>query len=154
VEFAIERAINAVTAATINHAVAQLWNPSTDAPIEVMEAKVSINTATAVVPGLRRSSARGTAGASTTTGAENVTQSPRSAPPSGAILDVAAFSVQPTLIGSNWLDGWQLAAAVGSGFVWTWRGAPVIVPPGEGLVIVTQTAIAFPLCNVGFGGDD
>jgi hypothetical protein len=70
------------------------------------------------------------------------------------IIDVAAFSVQPTLIGSNWMFGWQIAAAIGSGYVWVWRGTPIIIPPGEGLVIVTQTAVAFPLSSITFVGDD
>lgn len=142
------RATNAATAATAGHAVAQLWNPHATLDLYVSQIGLSVTAATACIPALRRSSARGTAGASTTSAREN-DHAYGAAPASGAIVDVAAFSVQPTLIGSNEAHQAQVAAAIGSGWVFS-IGRPIVVPAGTGLVIVTSTAVAFPISRLWF----
>lgn len=145
-DVSLGRATNAVTAATAGHAVAQLWNPHATLDLMVSQIGLSVTAATACIPALRRSSARGTAGASTTVAREN-DHGYGAAPASGAILDVAAFTVQPTLIGSNEMHQSQIAAAIGSGWVFSF-GKPVAVPAGTGLVIVTSTGVAFPVSRL------
>jgi hypothetical protein len=148
----LERAMNAATAATAGHAVAGLWNPSTTQRLHVVQIHIGVTAATAAVPALRRATARGTAGASTTSAIENDWER-IVAPPSGAILDVAAYSAQPTLE-TNELLGMQTPAAIGSGVVWVFEPKAITIPASSGLVIVTSTAVAFPISRIGFVWDE
>jgi hypothetical protein len=128
------------TAATIDHAIAQLWNPSSAVHLFVTQVHAVKITATGLnILVLRRSSARGTAGSTITPTAIN-DHGHRLAPPSGALLDLAAFSVQPTLDALN-LFNWALPAAIGSGVIWTFA-EPIRVQAGDGLVLTQGNAVA------------
>ena len=71
------------------------------------------------------------------------------APPSGALLDLATYTVQPTFK-TDGLLGWVLAAVAASGIIVPVpRG--IEVPPGAGLSIVTAAAVAIPASEVWFG---
>lgn len=138
----------AATAATIDHAVAQLWNSSSAKRIFVDEVHVAKQAAGAAdEPVLRRSTARGTPGSSITPTIVNDLQRAL-APVSGPILDLAAFTVQPTLEALN-LNGFALPGAVGAGVMWVFRNS-IEIPPGNGLVLTTGVALAFPVCRVTF----
>lgn len=146
----------AATAATANHVLAQLWNPSTAYRMTVYEVWICANTAPTAGSALYlvRSSARGTAGSSITSTIDDDSELVL-APPSGAILDLAAFSVQPTLspaAGTNtagMFATWSFAAVVGSGIIAPFpRG--IVIPPGKGLCIAQKTAVIFPVSDVGF----
>ena len=136
----------AITAATIDHAITQLWNPSAGRRLTVWEIHVFKQAAGAAdEPVLRRSTARGTAGSSIVPTAVN--QGKRDiAPPSGAIVDLAAFTAQPTLEALG-LAGGVAPAAVGSGFIWTFPDG-LMIPAGNGLVLTTGIALAFPVSRV------
>lgn len=96
---------------------------------------------------LRRMSARGTAG-STVTPAIQQHDARELAPPSGALLDLATYSAQPT-VEAGGLMAWVLGAVIGSGFIYPIpRG--IRVKPGAGLVMVTRAAIAVPACEAWF----
>lgn len=147
---------SAATAATANHVLAQLWNPSSSVRMTVFEVEVCAN----VAPGagaalyLVRSSARGTAGSSITSTIDNDNER-LIAPPSGAILDLAVFSAMPTLspaAGTNtagMFTTWTFAAVAASGLIRPFpRG--IEIPPGMGLCLVNKTAIIFPVSDIGF----
>jgi len=129
---------SAATAATIGHAAAALWNPSTTKKIKIREIWAFKTVATVDYHALRRISARGTPGSTVTPGQGNCFEQPRIAPQSGALLDLAAYTVQPTLVGEN-LARANLPAAIGAGFIWVFA-EPIEIPPGEGLAIITPVA--------------
>jgi hypothetical protein len=141
----------AATAATIDHALAQLWNPSTAYRLRVKEVWVFKQAAGAAdEPVLRRATARGTAGSTVTPTIVNNDERAL-APPSGALLDMAAFTVQPTLEALG-VAGGVLPAAIGTGYMWIFQN--LVVPPGNGLVITTGIALAFPVSRVTFLWDE
>ena len=141
------RGTTAATVATAGHAIAQLWNPHATQRITV--SKIAIFKRGAGTSGdaleVRRSTARGTAGSTVTPG---ITQDENRtvAPVSGALLDLAAFTAQPTLEAGG-LDGWGAAAVTGSGVI-----IPVnfVIPPGAGLVLAQIAATIWPISEVVF----
>jgi hypothetical protein len=146
----------AATAATANHVLGALWNPSASVRMVVFEVAICANAAPTAGTSLYlvRSSARGTAGSSITSTIDNDNEK-LLIPPSGAILDLAAYSVQPTLLpaaGTNTAGmhfTWSFAAVVGSGVVYSIpRG--IVVPAGNGLCIAQKTAVIFPISDIGF----
>jgi len=146
----------AATAATANHALAGLWNPSGTRRLKVYEVWICANAAPTAGTSLYivRASARGTAGSSITSTIDNDTERIL-APASGAILDLAAYSVQPTLspaAGTNtagMFGTWTFAAVAGSGVIFPFpRG--IVIPTGFGLVIAQKTAVIFPISDVTF----
>jgi hypothetical protein len=140
---------SAATAATANHAGAVLWNASSTRTLHVTQISWAKTVATADNIGIVRASARGTAG-STVTPAQQNDYTYDAAPPSGALLDLAAYSVQPTLISSTaYLWRFHLPAAVGAGFLLPFPD-PISVPPGQGLVILTPPATVLQPADVGF----
>jgi hypothetical protein len=146
----------AATLATANHVLAQLWNPSASVRMIVHEVWVCANAAPTAGTALYlvRSSARGTAGSTVTPTIDNDNER-LLAPPSGALLDLAAFSAQPTLspaAGTNTAGmffTWDFAAVIGSGII-----APlprgIVIPAGFGLCLAQKTAVIFPVSDVGF----
>lgn len=139
----------AATAATAGHAAAQLWNPHATVRVTVWEIWIGANAAPAAscAVHVRRSTTRGT-GASTVTPAIQNDGARGGAPPSGFVVDLAAFSVQPTLEAIA-LAGWTLGAVAGSGIIMPFpRG--IEVPPGAGLVLVCGNAVAIPASDITF----
>jgi hypothetical protein len=138
----------AATAATIDHAIAEIWNPSTTKRIKVLQVwcvKQAIGAADE--PVLRRTSAKGTAGSTVTPGAAQEYEQ-IAAPPSAFTLELATFSVQPTLIAGP-MHAWVVPAAIGSGFMWVFD-EPIELKSGEGLALTTGIALAFPISRVTF----
>ena len=128
------------TAATADHAISQLWNPSSAVTLYLKEIHVVKVTATGLnVLQLRRSTARGTAGSTITPTIVNEYDNAL-APPSGALIDLAAFSAQPTLSALN-LHSWILPAAIGSGVMWVFE-EPIRIKPGTGIVVTQGNAVA------------
>lgn len=143
---------NAATAATIDHAIAQLWNPSTSKRLWVREIHIFKQAVGAAdEPTLRRSTARGTAGSTVTPTSVNEREQIAN-PPSGFLLDLAAFTVQPTLAASA-LESCVIPAAIGAGIMWAWS-EPWEIPAGQGLVITTGIALAFPVSRITFRVED
>lgn len=142
----------AATAATIDHALAQLWNPSTARRLKVFGVWLFKQTAGAAdEPVLRRSTARGTPGSTVTPTIVNDFERDLS-PVSAPLLDMAAFSVQPTLEALGPFGG-VLPAAIGAGYMWTFP-EPVEIPAGNGLVITAGVALAFPVSRVTYIFED
>lgn len=143
---------SAASAATANHAAACLWNASATKNIKVREIWVFKTVATVDNHALRRAIARGTPGSTVTPDASNCFEAPMIAPQSGALLDLAAYTVQPTLTGVN-LARANLPAAIGSGFIWVFA-EPIEVPFGEGLVITTPVAVILQPSDFTFVWDE
>lgn len=146
----------AATAVTIDHAIAQIWNASTSKRLWVREIHVFKQAVGAAdEPVIRRSTARGTAGSTVTPGTIQEREQ-IAVPPSGFLLDLAAFTVQPTLAGTQAtgsLESAVIPAAIGAGIMWSWQ-EPWEVPAGQGLVVTTGIALAFPVSRVTFRVED
>lgn len=137
------RGRNSATAATADHAVAALWNPHATQRIMVVQWQLFCQTA----PGaglayrFRRITTRGTPG-STVTPDRNNHSIYGVAPPSGALLDLGAYSVQPTEAG-EFAGSYVPAAIIASGIVLNLGN--IEVPPGTGLALVQVAATASPV---------
>lgn len=139
----------AATAATIDVAIAALWNPSTVRSLYVKEIQVFKQTAGAAdEPLIRRITARGTPTSTVTPTIRNDYDNDI-APPSGALLDLA-YSAQPTMTAAEALFGTVQPASIGTGMIWVFGGDGIRVPAGAGLAIVTGIALAFPVSRITF----
>lgn len=137
-----------ITAATANHVGAALWNPSANVQLSVFEVHWFKTAAVADNIALARITTRGTAGSSIVVNANNNFGRNKSAPLSGAILDLAAYTVQPTVADRNFYRN-NLPAAIGAGVAYVFRREWVIAP-GEGLAILTPVAVALQVGDVSF----
>lgn len=137
------------TAATADHGVSGLWNPHATQRIKVVQFSLSLATAPAAGAGikLRRMTARGTPGSTVTPGIQQ--HSSRGvAPPSGALCDLAAYTVQPTFDTGDLGIGWIFPAVAAAGIVMPIPGGGLEIGPGAGLAIVTNAAIAIVASDV------
>lgn len=139
---------SANTAATQDHVAASLWNPSSAVTLQVYEIWVFKTVGTADNHVLYRTTARGTPG-STVTPTINSDFDRGLAPPSGALIDLAAYSVQPTLAASLPIARANLPATVGSGFIWVFS-TPIRIKPGEGLAVATPVATILQASDISF----
>jgi hypothetical protein len=98
---------------------------------------------------VRRTSAKGTAGTTVTPNSSN-SASGRLAPPSGATLELATFSAQPTLLASS-VDMLRanFPAAIASGAMYSFQ-VPIEIPAGQGLAIITPPAVILQPADVTF----
>ena len=137
------RGRNAATAATADHAIWQVWNPHATQRLKVIQWSMFAQSeapAAGWSGRLRRTSARGTAGSTVTPTLEH--HSTRGvAPPSGFLLDLAAFTTQPTLVAGEIGLGFTFSAVQGSGLVYPIPGG-LEVPPGTGLTFIQVPATA------------
>jgi hypothetical protein len=131
------------TSATDAHAIFDIWNPSSTRRIELLEiGYFAVGTPGAGMGFLfRRATARGTGGSTVTPTADHHTKRD-AAPDSGFVIDLAAFSGQPTLDGDELGPTWVSPAVAASGVVLPIpRG--IEIPPGTGLACVNRAAVAF-----------
>ncbi len=144
--------MNAATAATANHVAAQFWNPHASARPRIAEIHIVVTVATAVNIAIQRSSARGATPGLTVTPDIDSNNDRDFAPVSTSVLELAAFTTQPTLE-TPALERWNLPASVGAGVILPFpRG--IVVPFGTGLCVATPTAAAFPVCDITFVWDE
>lgn len=144
------RGRTAATSTTADHAIAQLWNPHGSQRIKVISFTVFKTAAGAAGDAfrLKRSTARGTAGTTVTPDIDN--HSERAvAPVSGALLDLANFSAQPTLDASELGPDFVTAAFAAAGIVYAIPGG-IVIPFGTGLVLAQVAATAWPISGVSF----
>lgn len=144
------RGRNAATAATAEHTIAELWNPHSTQRIKVISVSMFKTTAGTAADAWRtkRTTARGTAGSTVTPDIDNHSER-AAAPVSGALLDLAAFSVQPTLDASELGPAWVAAAFAAAGAVFAIPGG-IVIPPGTGLALVQVAATIWPVSEVEF----
>ena len=147
----------AATAATADHAIAELWNPDASKAIVVYEAglHVTIEGAGVIRPYITRATAQGTAGSTVTPDGDNCWGGDAEVPPSGAVLSLAAFSVQPTL-STPAHQGAVLTNVTGN----TGMGHTFLLSrgftlrAGTGLAICQSSANATPASDVYFVWDE
>lgn len=138
------------TAATGDHAVWAFWNPHSTQRIKVIT--IAMFAQTAATAGwtvrLRRTSARGTAGSTVTPNSSNDSKL-AAAPVSGALLDLAQFSAQPTLLASSvdLMLGYPFPAVIGAGIVYPISGG-IEIGPGAGIACIQVPATAGPIMEV------
>ena len=144
------RGINVATAATADHAIWALWNPHATQRIKLINFAMFARGAAPAAgfnTRLRRISARGTAGSTVTPGISS--HSTRGAAPvSGALLDLAAYSVQPTLDGIDLAPGFVFAAVQASGLVYPVPGG-LEIGPGAGIACIQVQAAASVTFEIG-----
>ena len=140
----------AATAATDQHVICGLWNPHATRSIYLKEVSIVAFAAPGAGAGwlMRRNTTQGTAGTVVTPAAVNDLANPGTAPQSGYLLNLAAFSAQPTITAGD-LDGWVYAAVTASGIVKPYPEG-IEIGPGTGIVFVNRAAIAFPTSEVSF----
>lgn len=136
------------TAVTADHAAFGIWNPHATKRIRLREVAFVAAAAPGAGAGLilRRNTARGTAGSTATPTIEH-DHNRDIAPPSGFLLDLAAYTVQPTLAAGAGLFGWILAAVAASGMIYAFPGDGLVIPAGQGLIF-TNMAIIVPALDV------
>ena len=137
------RGRNAATAATADHVVWQMWNPHATQRVRLVSFSMFAQGAAPAAGWsgrLRRSTSTGTAGSTVTPDIDN--HSIRgAAPPSGVLLYLAAFTVQPALDASELGLGFTFAAVQGSGIVYPIPGG-IEIPPGAGIAFSQVPATA------------
>lgn len=143
--------MNAVTDAAANAIIAQLWNPSSARAIKVARCYID-KTAAGANEDLApvRTSARGATPGSTIT--PGIAQHFRRAvaPPSGAVIETSNFATEPTIDGVAIAERVMAINLAAWMMVWQFP-EPITVLPGAGLAIAQlTTALAVPVCNVGF----
>ncbi|SRR6266545_5981278 len=144
------RGKTAATAATADHAICTLWNPHATQRIKVVSFGIFVAAAPTGTPEirLRRTTARGTAGSTVTPGITNHDKN-AVAPVSGVLLDLAAFSVQPTLTGVDLGFGWVAPLVLAAGIVYPIPGG-IEIGPGAGLAVIQVAAVAWPISDISF----
>jgi hypothetical protein len=136
-------------AATNNHAAGALWNPHSTKRLWVVDMSWAVTAGGATSPriALIRTSTQGAPGSTVTPGIGNAWEGDV-APPTGAVLDLAAYSVQPTLQPEAlWRDTW--APTVGIGFQKLFPEG-ICVPPGTGLAMITTSFDAIDIGDLTF----
>ena len=145
------RGRSAATAATADHALASMWNGHSTQRIKIVSFAVFKQGGAGAAGDsirFRRITGRGTAGSTVSPGIQN--HSTRVvAPVSGVVLDLAAYSVQPTLDSLDLGFGWTAPAVQGSGIVYPIPGG-IEIGPGAGLTIIQVAATAWPASEITF----
>lgn len=142
------------TAATANHVLAQMWNPSSTRTIWITAIGYSKTAATADIVALKRSSSRGATPTSTVTPNISSDWEREISPPSGAVLELATFGTQPTLDASSvpFLQ-YGLAAAIGTGFIIPFESKDLQglkVLPTSGLCLYAPTSAIVQVADIFF----
>lgn len=143
------RGLTGATVGTADHAIFAVWNPSTTKRIELLE--IGVFTVTAGTAGCgfyrRRITARGTAGSTATPSLENALERD-AAPDSGFLLDLAAYSVQPTLAAAPGMGpSVAMPNSIGAGIIIPFA-QDLIIPPGTGIAFLNRAAVIFPASEV------
>jgi hypothetical protein len=147
----IVRGRSAATAATADHAICGFWNPHATTRIKVVSFSLFKQGGAGAAGDsfrMRRTSATGTAGSTVTPGRETHSEY-GVAPVSGALLHLAAYSVQPTLVSGDLGIGWTAPNVQGAGIVYPIPGG-IVLPPGAGIALVQVAATAWPISEIVF----
>lgn len=139
----------AATAATADHACWGFWNPHGTQRVKLVSFAMFANTAPAAgwAGRLRRITARGTPATTVTPGiAQHSTRG--AAPVSGVLLDLAAYSVQPTLDTVDSSLRFTFAAVAAAGVVYPIPGG-IELGPGAGIAFIQVPATASVAFDIG-----
>lgn len=116
-----------------------LWNPHTSQILKLKRIVLSLQNGGSVgaIAIFQRSSTRGTPASTVTPGVSNDSKR-GAAPPSGALLDLGTFTVQPTLDTDELFSFAQLGGASGGDAdlsTYDFPGDGFYIPPGTGLCL-------------------
>jgi hypothetical protein len=135
---------------TVPESIATLWNPHGTKALYVVSMAWARESGTGTVTMiLIRVSARGTAGSTVTPDADNHVNR-RASPASGAILDLADYTVAPTEEGP---DLWRWHCDRPQSGIEVFFRQPIVVPAGTGLNLKEAAGTASP-ASVWFGWDE
>lgn len=140
------RGRSAATTAASGEAICQLWNADTNNALTLYELGISLSGNVCSRVNLARTTARGTAGSTETPDGDNAWAGDGVAPLSGALLDLADFTTNPTYAAPR-LEGWArdtTGARTGSEgwcFVWTFPDG-VEVAQSSGVAVEHVSAAA------------
>jgi hypothetical protein len=132
----------AATAASVNNAAAILWNPSSTKRLWVLAFEWCEVVAGSAIGNFIRVSTQGTPGSTITPDVDNAWEQDI-APPSGVVLNLAAYSVQPTFQGPL-MRRIRITNAPGFGGMWTFDDPGICVPPGTGFGLMTAEGSLIP----------
>lgn len=122
-------------AGTQNEPLGALWNPHASIDLHVLFWSIDVAIAAATRFFLARITTRGTPGSTVTPDADNALDR-RASPASGALLDLADYTVNPT-IETPPLERFEISAPLGSAI---WKSydplRPLLVPAGTGLCLM------------------
>jgi hypothetical protein len=129
---------------SVGDAISVLWNPHATQRITLVECAVWDPTSGTVIETvlIRRMTTRGTPGSTITPGVQH--HSRRAiAPPSGALLDMAGYSVEPTPDSITTIENfaWSLIGTGGGGMR---VDLNLVIPPGDGVGLVASDAAVRP----------
>lgn len=125
----------------VPHAAFGLWNPHGSQLVKVKRIVLSEQSGASIgaLSGFRRSSARGTPASTVTPDVSNDGKR-GAAPPSGLLLDLGSYSVEPTLdaddIGPIHAQSGGTASGDADFFAHDYPGDGFYIPPGTGLCLV------------------
>jgi len=134
------------TVATADVPAATLWNPSSIKTIYVREVS-TFTLGVAWNSELIRTSTRGTPGTTVTPDIDN-DRDRLLAPPSGALLDLCSYAVNPTVQGPA-MARMTIVGVAGSGYSLSFN-PPIAVPAGTGLAIANALAASCGVMDVTF----
>lgn len=140
---------NAASSSIINHAAFGLWNPHSSLLIKVLEIILTTNDfgGSKWSGAFRRTTERGTPGSTVTPDISNSSRR-GAAPASGLLLDLAAYSVQPTLESDDW-GSVIIASGSNRGGVHRFRfGTGLYIPPGAGMALISVEADSSPAFDI------
>jgi hypothetical protein len=115
-------------------------------PLRLLEVGVWNTTTTACDASIARATANGTA----STSASGVDEQTGDAASTGVVA--SAWSVAPTLSTSYMRRG-KLAAAIGSGYIWSWVYPGIFIPVSTGLALINATGTG-QICSCYFIWDE
>jgi hypothetical protein len=134
------RGLTGSTAAAGSLCIVQLWNNDATKILSIVELgcfKTGITAGNTW--GIFRTTARGTPGSTVTPDGDNCWDGDAESPPSGALLDLGAFSAEPTRASpgyeGNRYAGGTGSAGAGGQFVWP---EGIDLRPGTGLMLEKQ----------------
>lgn len=151
--YSVRAVVNTTGGGGAGNAFFGLWNPHADQIVKVRRIVVCMDSGSAnFVGNFARSSARGTPASTITPDISN--DSRRAvAPPSGVLLDLGVYTVQPTIdagdLGIILAPSSDNAAGARGEILMQDLGGGLYIPPGTGLCFVSRTSGA-PTFELGF----
>jgi len=129
-------------AATTAHAIATLWNPHASQAISVTAIGAIANAVPGGLTSYKRVSTRGTPASTVTPDADN-SYNRKAVSDAAPVLDLGAYSVQPTTDGNSLIRTPHQVNAAGGGI--DYLPVPITIPAGTGLAVNTTTAAVTPM---------
>ena len=141
------RGFSAASASGAGEPIAAVWNPDSTNRIKLVEFGFYKTGQTFTRYRLARITTRGTPGVTATPDGNNAWANDGEIPPSGTVLDMALYTVNPTVGSSLWSDAHTGGSGGGgTGYVWTFdAGGGLTINPGTGVCMLALAAGIMPI---------